>query len=166
MHRVILTDRDGTARTPMAGAILAEEGWDNEKIELLVRGLVVLFPEPVSQKADAVLVANGIDVSGYRSTQLKKEEVDEDTLVVILQEKDRKTVIDIIGEEYSDQVHVMTELCGEELEIMDPYGGPVGSYGVCFETMSITLKKFLNLVRDGEIDVHGRKSWDGDEKRE
>ena len=155
MHRVILTDRDGTARTPMAGAILVEEGWDSDRIELLVRGFVVLFPEPVSQKADAVLVANGIDIGGYSSTQLKKEDVDEDTLIVILQEKDRKAVTDIVGEEFSDQIHVMTELCGEELEIMDPYGGPVGSYGVCFETMSITLKKFLNLVREGKIDAHG-----------
>ncbi len=161
MHRVILTDKDGTARAPMAGAILAEEGWNEEKIELLVRGLVVLFSEPVSQKADAVLVANGIDLSGYRSEQLKNTDVDEDTLVLILEEKDRKAVTDILGEEFSDQIHVLTELCGEELEIMDPYGGPVGSYGVCFETMSITLKKFLNLVRDGKIDARGRIPEEG-----
>jgi protein-tyrosine phosphatase len=156
MHRVILADKDATVRAPMAGAILREEGWDDEKTELLVRGYVVLFPEPVSQKADAVLVANGIDVSDYRSVQLKSTDADEDTLVVILQEKDRKAVTDILGEECADRIHVMTELCGEELEIMDPYGGPVGSYGICFETMSRTLKKFMNLLRDGKIDVNGR----------
>ena len=156
MQKVILADRDATARAPMAGAILKEEGWDDEKIELMVRGLVVLFPEPVSQKADAVLVANGLDIGGYRSEQLKETDVDEDTLIVIMSERDRKAASEIVGDELSDRIHVLTELCGEELEIMDPYGGPVGSYGICFETMSRTLKKFFSLVKDGKIDEHGR----------
>ena len=30
-----------------------------------------------------------------------------------------------------EQVHVLTELVGDELEILDPYGGSLQSYGLC-----------------------------------
>ena len=34
-----------------------------------------------------------------------------------------------------ENVYVLTELVGDELEILDPYGGSLQSYGLCYETM-------------------------------
>ena len=56
--RILFVDADDTARAPMAKAILQskELPWP---MEIGSRGLVVLFPQPVNQKVEAVLARNG-----------------------------------------------------------------------------------------------------------
>ena len=51
----------------MAAGILKEFTL-NHPIEILARGMVVLFPEPINQKAEAVLISNGINPEGYICT--------------------------------------------------------------------------------------------------
>ena len=49
-----------------------------------------------------------------------------------------------------ENVQVLTELVGDELEILDPYGGTLQSYGLCFETMNKSIKKLVKLLNEGE----------------
>ena len=49
-----------------------------------------------------------------------------------------------------ENVHVLTELVGDELEIINPYGGTLQQYGLCYETMRKTIKKLVNLLNEGE----------------
>jgi L-threonylcarbamoyladenylate synthase len=44
-------------------------------MEIEARGLVVQFPEPVNQKAEAVLISNGISTEGMVSTQLRRQAI-------------------------------------------------------------------------------------------
>lgn len=131
----------------MAAALLRECSLKRE-IEILSRGLVVLFPEPLNQKASAVLISNGINLEGYMSEQLVAEDVDDHTLVLVMEEKHIPQVLAIIGEDKLEQVQVLTTLVGEELEIMDPYGAPLPSYGLCFESLSKTIKKFAAWLNE------------------
>ena len=57
-------DADDTARAPMAKAILQskELPWP---MEIGSRGLVVLFPQPVNQKVEAVLARNGLSAKDH-----------------------------------------------------------------------------------------------------
>ena len=126
--KVIFVCKSGTCRAPMAAALLRECSMKRE-IEILARGLVVLFPEPLNQKVDAILISNGINMEGYMSEQLVAEDVDEHTLVLVMEEKLLPQAAAILGEDKMSQVHVLTALVGEELEIMDPYGAPLPSYG-------------------------------------
>ena len=48
-------------------------------VEVLARGLVVLFPEPMNQKAEAVLISNGIETEGFVSQQLQEEDITVDS---------------------------------------------------------------------------------------
>ena len=124
------------------------------EIEILARGLLVLFPEPLNQKVDAILISNGINMEGYMSEQLVAEDVDEHTLVLVMEEKLLPQAAAILGEERMTQVHVLTALVGEELEIMDPYGAPLPSYGLCFESLSKTVKKLAVWLNEQEETVH------------
>ena len=133
--KVIFVCKSGTCRAPMAAALLRECSMKRE-IEILARGLVVLFPEPLNQKVDAILISNGINMEGYMSEQLVAEDADEHTLVLVMEEKLLPQAAAILGEDKMSQVHVLTALVGEELEIMDPYGAPLPSYGLCFESLS------------------------------
>ena len=49
--------------------------------EILARGLVVLFPEPLNQKAEAVMISNGVMLEDYTSMELTDEDITENTLV-------------------------------------------------------------------------------------
>ncbi len=152
-RRVVFVCKSGTCRAPMAQALLQECSLKHE-LEILSRGLVVLFAEPLNQKAEAILISNGISLDDYRSSQLSAEDVDEHTLVLVMEESQVAQVTAIIGEEYSDQVQVLTTLVGEELEIMDPYGAPLPSYGLCFETLQKTIKKLAVILNEQEEAEH------------
>ena len=57
---------------------------------------------------------------------------------------------DLSPEAQEENVQVLTELVGDELEILDPYGGTLQSYGLCFETMNKSIKKLVKLLNEGE----------------
>ena len=56
--RLIFVSNSDTCRGPMAEAILKSKFLLSE-LEVESRGLVVLFPEPVNQKAEAILASHG-----------------------------------------------------------------------------------------------------------
>lgn len=146
-EKVIFVCKSGTCRAPMAAALLRECSL-KRSIEIQARGLVVLFPEPLNQKVAAVMISNGINMEGYMSEQLVAEDVDANTLLVVMEAKDIPQVLAIIGEDKLPQVQVLTTLVGEELEIMDPYGAPLPSYGLCFESLSKTIKKLAAWLNE------------------
>lgn len=150
--KVIFVCRSGTCRAPMAAALLEESGV-KRNLAIEAKGLVCLFPEPLNQKASAVMISNGIHMKDYMSSPLKAEDVDDHTLVLVMENQEIAKVLDIIGEKRASQVEVLTRLVGEELEIMDPYGAPLPSYGLCFESMSKTIKKLANWFNEQEGDA-------------
>lgn len=147
--KVIFVCKSGTCRAPMAAALLRECSLKKDII-IEARGLVVLFPEPLNQKTAAVLISNGINLEGYMSEQLVAEDVDEQTLLLTMEEKDIPQALAIVGEDKQTQVQVLTALVGEELEIMDPYGAPLPSYGLCYESLSKTIKKLAVWLNEQE----------------
>ena len=44
----------------------------------------------------------------------------------------------------------LRELVGDELEILNPYGGTLQSYGLCYETLNKSIQKLVNLMNEGE----------------
>ena len=119
-NRIIFVAESGTCRAPMAAGILQECNLKHP-VEILARGLVVLFPEPLNQKAEAVMISNGI-----------------------------KKILEKYGHADPENVYVLTELVGDELEIIDPYGGTLQAYGLCYETMRKTILKLVNLLNESE----------------
>ena len=147
--RIIFVGRSGNLRAPMAVGIV-RDCFLTEEIEVLARGLVVAFPEPMNQKAEAVLISNGIDMSGFTSLQLSEKDVDEDTLILTMEADHRDRLLRLFPNIDENQVFVLTEFVGDELDIIDPYGGSLAAYGLCYESMKKTLKKFVKILNEGE----------------
>ena len=82
--RIIFVGQSGSCREPMAAGILKEFTL-KYPVEVLARGLVVLFPEPMNQKAEAVLISNGIETEGFVSQQLQEEDITEETLILTME---------------------------------------------------------------------------------
>ena len=143
--KIIFADRAGNSRAPMAAEIL-KECTLKLPIDIQARGIVVLFPEPLNQKAEAVLISNGISLENYMSSQLEEEDFANDTLVIVMESGDKQKILDMFENALPEYVQVLTELVGDELEIMDPYGGTLQSYGLCFETLSKSVKKLAGML--------------------
>ena len=147
--RIIFVGRSGTLRAPMAVGII-KDSFLMEGIEVIARGLVVAFPEPMNQKAEAVLISNGIDMSGFASAQLSEKDVNEDTLILTMETAHRDRLLRMFPQIEANRVFVLTEFVGDELEIIDPYGGSLAAYGLCYESMKKTLKKLVKILNEGE----------------
>lgn len=143
-NKVIFVGKRATCREPMAMALLRNEPlW--HPLEIQARGLVVLFPEPLNQKAEAVMASSGISLRDYMSVQLEPSDFSEDTLVLTFDQEIREKVMEMEG---AQNVYVLTDVTGDELEIMDPYGGDIMSYGLCLETMTNTIRKLAGVLNE------------------
>lgn len=143
--KIIFADDAGVSRAPMAAELL-KECTLKRQIDIQARGIVVLFPEPLNQKVEAVLISNGITLKNYMSSQLEEEDFAPDTLVVVMESGDRQKIMDLFEHAIPENIQVLTELVGDELEIMDPYGGTLQAYGLCFETLNKSVKKLAGLL--------------------
>lgn len=147
--KIIFVGQTGTCREPMAAGILGDFTL-RHPAEIQSRGLVVQFPEPMNQKAEAVLISNGIDMSGFVSVQLTEEDLTEGTLVLTMEASQRERIIEQYDNSIQVDLFVLTEYVGDELEIIDPYGGALPAYGLCYETLRKSIKKLVNILNEGE----------------
>lgn len=145
--KIIFADNEGNSRAPMAAELLKDCNLKSS-IDIQARGIVVLFPEPLNQKAEAVLISNGINLVNYMSSQLEEEDFAEDTLVIVMEQGDRQRIMDRFENAIPENIQVLTELVGDELEIMNPYGGTLQAYGLCYETLNKSIKKLAAMLNE------------------
>lgn len=145
LERIIFVARSGTCREPMAMGILNDLSLKYD-VEILARGLVVSFPEPMNGKAEAVLISNGITLENFTSKELTNEEITENTLVLTMERTQRDKVLSHFSNAHAENVYVLTDFVGDELEILDPYGGSLQSYGLCYETLRKSIKKLVKIL--------------------
>jgi len=147
--RIIFAEDGGTCRAPMAAGILEEQVL-NRPVEVLSRGLVVLFPEPLNQKAEAVMISNGLKPAGFMSEQITEEDITDNTLILTMSEESRQKIFELFPNVEKEDVAVLTEFVGDELEILNPYGGNLQAYGICYETLNKSIKKLVKILNEGE----------------
>ncbi|EOT28596.1 hypothetical protein C805_00117 [Eubacterium sp. 14-2] len=154
--RIIFVCNSGTARAPMAEAIMKEYIL-KFPMEIESRGMVVLFPEPLNQKVEAVLISNGINVENQMSKQLSGEDLLPENLIITMEAAQKQKILEEHRDISGVDVEVLTDLTGDELEILNPYGGTLQSYGICYETLNKTIRKLVNLINEGE-EAYGKSN--------
>lgn len=146
-NRIVFVCESGTARSPMAVGILKDFELKHP-VDIESRGMVVLFPEPINQKVEAVLISNGVATNDFMSVQLTEEDFTMDTLILTMEYIQKEKILEKYENVIPENLHVLTELVGDELEILDPYGGTLQSYGLCYETMRKSIQKLVNLLNE------------------
>ncbi len=146
-RNIIFVDSHGNARSAMA-AVLFSRLYEGNNIVSFPRGIVVQFPEPLNQKTEAVMVSNGLPTQGYVSAQLQDSEITPSTMIVAMEERDRRQVIAKFPSANENNTVVLSEFVGDELEIMDPYGGNLQAYGICFEVIRSSVQKMADILSE------------------
>ena len=81
--KIIFVDSSHTTRRPMAEVELKSMKMDYP-ITIHSRGLVVLFPEPMNQKAEAILISNGYGSQKHMSKPLTQDDIGDGSGVLLL----------------------------------------------------------------------------------
>jgi protein-tyrosine-phosphatase len=133
----------------MAEAIL-ESKYLLEELLITSKGVVVLFPEPINPKAEAVLVSNGLTMKDHMSDPLVPEDFDDRTLILALSESVKQKVQKEVAPEHA-VIYTLYEYIGADREITDPYGGALVDYGQCFEELETLIKKLVVQLNEEEL---------------
>ena len=137
-RKVIFLGTDNTCRSIMAEAVM-NSVVGGRKVQVLSRGLVVLFPEPMNPKAVAVLKGNHLTPAKESSEQLTAQDLKEEgTLVLAMTEDEcRRAQEDYPG---LADIYSIGEFVRKPGDIAQPYGGTLAEYGACYEYIDLMVK--------------------------
>ena len=142
-RRVTFVSRTDSARAPMAAEILRQYELKQEYV-VDSGGLVVLFPEPANQKAEAIMKSARMTLGDHVSRQFDEENLQEDTLILTIEESQKHKILAEYGSKYN--VYTLNEFVGDDTKIPDPYGQPLTAYGECFEVLRGLIKKLAEKL--------------------
>ncbi len=144
--KLVFVGTDNTSVSPMAEAA-AQKVLALEDILIESKGMVVLFPEPVNPKAEAILVSHGLSMKDHMSAELTEDEFDERTLIVTVNTDVKERLLR--DYERAQNVYSLGEFAGEENEVNDPYGGDLADYGHCYDRLEELVRKLADrLVKE------------------
>lgn len=142
-RRIVFVSDTDTCRGPMAAELLRQCDLYQEYV-IDSRGMVVLFPEPVNQKAEAVMKSLEMTISEHMATAFSETEIDKEILVLTMNESQKKKIASEYGNDIS--VYTLTEYVGADGEILNPYGKPLSSYGECMEILAGLINKLTEKL--------------------
>lgn len=148
--RLIFVSNSDTAVGPMAEAILQSK-FLLEELTVTSKGIVVLFPEPVNPKAEAVLVSNGLTMKEHVSEPLVQEDIEPRTLILTLSQNTKQKVLKEYEVQPEQPVYVLNEFVREAEELKNPYGGSLADYGQCFSELEALISKLVILLNEEEL---------------
>ena len=142
-RKLIFVCRDNSCRSPIAAAIMREINKMPE-LEIVSKGIIVLFPEPYNPKARAILASNNIILENGTSIGLEDSDFTEDTLVLTMDRDEKQKVQSEF--ENNKNVYTIMEFAGGSGDIFDPYGGDSDVYALFFESIKTWVTQVHNTL--------------------
>lgn len=146
--RLIFVSNSDTCRGPMAEAILKSKFLLSE-LEVESRGLVVLFPEPVNQKAEAILASHGLTMKDHTAKILEQEDFDEWTLILVMEDALKQRIFQ--EHENVQNTWQLSEYIKEETDVTEPVGGSLADYGACYELLDCMISSLVVVLNEEEL---------------
>ncbi len=146
--RLIFVSNSDTCRGPMAEAILKSKFLLSE-LEVESRGLVVLFPEPVNQKAEAILASHGLTMKDHTAKMLEQGDFDERTLILVMEDALKQRIFQ--EHENVQNTWQLSEYIKEETDVTEPVGGSLADYGACYELLDCMISSLVVVLNEEEL---------------
>lgn len=169
--KLIFVSNSDTCSGPMAEAILKSKFLLAE-LEVQSKGMVVLFPEPVNQKAEAILASHGLTMKDHIAEQLEQSDFSERTLILVMEDALKQKIFQehenvhniyllseyVLSGGHEGKSFVRQEGRGsqngyrkEEMEVREPVGGSLADYGACFELLEKLISSLVVVLNEEEL---------------
>ena len=145
MRKVVFVSNSDNCRGPMAAEILRNQELQQEYV-IASRGLVVHFPEPANQKAEAIMKSQQMTLENHMATQLTEEDLDEETLVLVFEEKQKWKIVS--DYEYVKHVYTLSEFVEDDRQVQSAHGQPLVVYGENFELLKELIGKLADKLNE------------------
>ena len=142
-RKIVFVSTSDTCRAPMAAEILRQRNLEQEYV-IESRGLIVLFPEPANQKAEALMKSAQMSLVNHTASAFSEAEMGSDILVLTMDESQKAKILSEYGEE--GVVFTLSEFVGDETIIPNPYGQPLNVYGECLEKLTMLIDKLTEKL--------------------
>lgn len=134
--KLFFVDEDDNSRSAMA-KIIMQSKFLLKPMAIESRGLVVLFPEPMNQKAEAVLIGNGYSVAGHEAKPLLQEDINEEALILTMEDSQKEKIWMNYG--HALNVYTLTEYVKWQGDVVPLFGEPLTEYGKCYELLEALI---------------------------
>lgn len=143
VKKIIFVCTDNTCLSNMAAAVFEGIRGDRE-ISVISRGLVVLFPEPINQKAVAILKSHQLELLDEEAKALESRDFVPGTLVLTMTQSEKQQ----LRERFPEMPNIFTlrEFTGQEGDIIEPLGGTLADYGACYEHIDLLTKVAAEII--------------------
>ncbi len=144
-RRILFISNGDNCRGPMAAEILRNQPLLQEYV-IGSRGMVVLFPEPANQKAEAIMRSQQMTLEAHIATAVSEMDFDDDTLVLTFEEAHKWKIVS----EYENVQHVYTlnEFVDDDRIVSSVHGQPLNIYGENFELLKELIVKLANKLNE------------------
>lgn len=142
-RRIVFVSETDTCRGPMAAEMLRQKELIQEYV-IDSRGLIVLFPEPANQKAEAVMKSAQMTLTEHTASAFSEAETAEDILILTMDENQKVKIISEYGD--NGNIYTLNEFVEDETIIPNPYGNPLPVYGECLEKLSLLINKLTDKL--------------------
>ncbi|MCR5202935.1 MAG: hypothetical protein K6D02_07620 [Lachnospiraceae bacterium] len=119
----------------------------NLNIECFSRGIVVMFPEPISPRVNDILQSTlGFECTHESTIKLERNDITEDTLLITMNTSEK---IKIVEEYEVNEVYTLGEFIGLDVDVKDPYGQEDERYAECTELLIGAVKEVIKKLSEG-----------------
>ncbi len=144
-RKILFISNGDNARGPMAAELLRNQNLRQE-YEIESRGLVVLFPEPANQKAEAIMKSQQMTLEGHEATQFTEEDLTEETLVLTVEESQKWKIVSEY--DYVKYVYTLSEYVEDDRQVLSAHGQPLVGYGENFELLKELIEKLADKLNE------------------
>ena len=148
MYNICFVCYGNICRSPMAELIFKDMIYTNNKrYKMICCSRATSYEEignDIYPEAIKVLQENNINLEKHKAKRFAKEEYSDFDFIIVMEERNKRDLINIIGEDSENKIYKLREFTNDNSDIEDPWY--TGRFSYVYEQINEGCKELFNYV--------------------